>query len=114
MHLYLGHNLRALEKKVQHPGLAKKLGWKAVLKDEAVKVFDVPFDQVEKANFPWYYLGRGAHLVIRGERFRFSFVRPQNTKLDPNSAGAVLGGGLEFFKKGDTTKAWKAALSTKM
>jgi hypothetical protein len=114
MPLYLGHNLRVLEKKVQHPGLAKKLGWGALIKDEAVQVLDVPFDQVEQATFPWYQLGRGVQLVIRGEKFRFLFTRPSNTTLQTDSAADLLGDVGEFFEKGDVAKAWKAALSTKM
>jgi pyruvate/2-oxoglutarate dehydrogenase complex dihydrolipoamide acyltransferase (E2) component len=110
----LGRHLRELEKKVHHPGLAKKLSLRAVLKgdDEPVKVFDVPFDQVEKATIPWYYVNRGVILAIRGEPYRFSFTRPANTVAPTNKAR--LKGLGEFFEKGDIGKAWKAALSTKI
>jgi pyruvate/2-oxoglutarate dehydrogenase complex dihydrolipoamide acyltransferase (E2) component len=110
----LGRHLRELEKKVHHPGLAKKLSLRAVLKgdDEPVKVFDVPFDQVERATIPWYYVNRGVILGIRGETYRFSFTRPANTVAPTNKAR--LKGLVEDFQKGDIGKAWKAALSTKI
>ena len=108
--LYLAHELRALEKKVQHPGLAKKLSWTAIMKDEdplsePVKVFDVPFDQVEEATFPWYYLDRGVKLVIRGELFRFSFARPSNTKMPTDKA--QLEGIVDLFQAGAPGKPGK-------
>jgi hypothetical protein len=90
--------LRRLEDKVGRPGLADEL-------DDGARIIllDVPLDEVGRVSFPWYYFGGGMRLGVDGVRFRFSFVRPQNTHEVP--------GIMAVPATRATGRSWQAALA---
>lgn len=102
--------LRSLEKKAKKPGLADQLD-----DYENAVVFDAPLSEILDVRFPWYYFNGGANLVIGGEKFRFSFLQPQNTKwpedredsLDPFE---IMDSIKEIHNGRQAGKAWRGIL----
>ncbi len=107
---FLGRQLRSLEQKAQRPGLAEALSFRAAVGgDEAVRVFDVPLEEVGEVTLPWYYFGYGTIFAVRDARFRFSFIKPQNAKApgSPEYIGGAIG---DLYQGRGAGRAWKAAL----
>jgi hypothetical protein len=72
---------------------------------EEGRVFDASLSEVTDVTFPWYYFGGGAKLTVGGERYRLSFLKPQNTQLTEYAATGDIPSGRR------TGKAWKQALA---
>jgi hypothetical protein len=89
--------LRRLEEQVGRPGLADELG-----DGDRLTLLDVPVEEVRRVTFPWYYFGAGMKLSAGGVRYRFSFVKPQNTQDEPGIT-AIPGSRA-------TGRTWRAAL----
>ena len=49
--------------------------------------WDVPLAEVTDVRVPWYYVLGGIKLTVRGERLRFSFVKPNNELSDGPGIG---------------------------
>lgn len=64
--------------------------------------FDVPLSEVRDVEFPWYYFGGGVKFSIGADRYRLSFVRPEN-----------LGGHSSIFEGRQAGKDWKSVLATR-
>jgi hypothetical protein len=92
-----GGQLGRLEERSGRPGLADELGDGA-----RVTLLDVPVEKVGGVTFPWYYFGAGMKLAVGGVRYRFSFIKPQNTQDEPGIM-AVPGSRA-------TGRTWRAAL----
>ena len=90
--------LRALERAASKPGFAHKID-----SGERSELFSAPFAEVSDVLFPWYYFGCGMKLVVRGIRYRFSFVQPQNSPELPEM-GVSLADGRNVGRR------WKSAL----
>ena len=103
--------LRTLERVAARPGLARRLD-----ADETALVFDLPLGEVRDVSFPWYYFSGGVTLTARGVRYRFSFIRPNDTLAPANAEHATEGtrpGGRapsEMSRARRNGRAWKAAL----
>jgi len=81
--------LRRLERNTSTPGLADCLQ-----RGEACRLFELPKGEIQDASFPWFYFSAGMHLRIDGRRYRFSFIRPNNSQLpvvNRSDAGVALG-----------------------
>ncbi|MFI2429786.1 hypothetical protein ACH5A7_37935 [Streptomyces sp. NPDC018955] len=66
-------------------------------------VFDVPLSEVTGVRFPWYEFGGGMRIHLGSHRFRFSFVQPSNTAVEPHAPGMGRGRA--------ACRHWKDALS---
>jgi hypothetical protein len=80
-------------------------------------VFDVPVAEVSEATAPWYYFGGGIKLRVRAERYRFSFVRPNDDlavydDLEPIGVEDAPGlfAGSDIARGRRACRAWQAAL----
>jgi len=92
-----GGQLDRLAERSGRPGLADELG-----DGRRVMLLDVPVDEVGGVTFPWYNFGAGMKLAVGGARYRFSFIKPQNTQDEPGITG-VPGSRA-------TGRTWRAAL----
>jgi hypothetical protein len=95
---FLRFSMLRLERSAKRPGLAR-----ALLSYENAVVFDVPVSEIEEMKAPLHRSGIDLH--IGGNRYRFSFVRPQNTSDD-----------LELVNLPDameTTRSWAEALGSR-
>jgi hypothetical protein len=72
----LRFSVHRLERSAKRPTLAR-----ALLSNEDAVVFDVPVSEIEAMKMPWHR--SGINLYIGGNRYRFSFARPQNTSYTP-------------------------------
>ena len=95
---FLRFSVRRLEKSAKRPGLAR-----ALLSYENAVVFDVPVSEIEEMKVPFHH--SGINLYIGGNRYRFSFARPQNTSVRPE-----LGGLPDAM---EVTKSWREALGSR-
>jgi hypothetical protein len=73
---FLRLSVHRLERSANRPGLAR-----ALLSNEDAVVFDVSVSEIEAMKMPWHRSGINLH--IGGNRYRFSFARPQNTSYTP-------------------------------
>ncbi len=77
--------------------------------DQPVPAFSVQVAEVSDVKFPAYQFSGGCTFVAEGQKYRISFVQPQNTKLptyyDQFTGAASIGTGRK------AGKAWKKTLS---
>ena len=74
-----------------------------------VEVFSVPVGEIEDVKFPKAQMSGGCNFVVAGEKYKISFLQPQNTRL-PGAYGAVQGASsIPAGRK--SGKAWKAILT---
>lgn len=74
-------------------------------------VFDVPLAEVTDAHVPWYYVGGGMKLTVAGERYRLSFVAPNDAGPVPSSLLPPGVDGVPGIGEGRAAgTAWKRAL----
>jgi len=81
--------LKRLEAHADYPGLGERLR-----RGEASRLFDLPVSEVGPMSFPWFYFSAGMHLRIDGRKYRFSFIRPNNSQLpvvNRRDAGVAVG-----------------------
>lgn len=103
--------LRALERRADRPGLARRLE-----ADDPTLVFDLPLGEVRDVSFPWYYFSGGVKLTAGGVRYRFSFARPANTRAPADRehafemARTVGRAASEIAGARRSGEAWKAVL----
>ncbi len=95
---FLRFSVHRLERSAKRPGLAR-----ALLSNEDAVVFDLPVSEIEAMKMPWHR--SGINLYIGGNRYRFSFARPQNTSYTPE-IGSVP-------DAMETTRSWIEALGTR-
>lgn len=77
--------------------------------DELRTTFSVPLDQVQDVNWPKLQMSGGCNFVVNGEKYRLSFLKPQNTRPLAATAGAAAG--LASISGGRKSgKAWRAVL----
>jgi hypothetical protein len=93
--------LAELERRTGRTGLARALD-----AGQEVTLFDVPLQAVSGAVFPWYYFGGGMKLAIGEAGFRFSFLRPQNTRVE-------VPGVFDIPVGRASGKAWKAVFAAR-
>lgn len=49
--------------------------------NKPAELFCVELSKIEKVNFPFIYFSAGAHITINNERYRLSFIEPNNTQM---------------------------------
>lgn len=77
--------------------------------DSPQEVFVVPVNEIQDVKFPVSQMSGGCNFVVAGEKYRLSFVQPQNTQL-PGAYGAIKGvGSIRSARKAG--KTWKSILS---
>ena len=73
---YWDGGLRKIEKKAN----AKDF-FDLLKRDQPVQLFSIDLNEIKKITFPFIYFSTGTHLTFRNERFRLSFIEPNNTKM---------------------------------
>lgn len=63
------------------------------------KIFNVPLTEIKDIVFPWYYFSGGVKFRIGAEKYRLSFVEPNNSPGYPDISGGRR-----------TGKTWKSIL----
>ncbi|MDZ8118534.1 hypothetical protein [Pontiella agarivorans] len=85
-----------------------------------IEYFSIPLDAIRRFHIPWYSFGAGGGLETDRKRYRFSFVKPQNT-VEPTyfSEGLMQwrgGAGQEevnILEGRASGKIWKALLNSR-
>lgn len=72
------------------PGVLLAVDGMVAFVDDTGTVFEAPRDQIE-VSWPRLQMSGGAHFVIRGERYRMAFVRPNGAVDTSRSTVANLG-----------------------
>jgi len=78
--------------------------------DEPVPSFAVQTAEISDVKFPAYQFSGGCSFVVNDQKYRISFLQPQNTKM-PNYY-SQLSGVSEIGTGRKAGKAWKKILST--
>jgi hypothetical protein len=69
--------------------------------DKPAQLFEVELSEIQKVTFPAIYFSAGAHVTIRNEKYRLSFIQPNNTTISGvgrNDYGARFKGKVEIAK----------------
>jgi len=100
------------------PALLELVEGRLALTIEEAREFEVALEEITEVKFPWHYFGGGAHLTVRGQVYRLSFVKPNNAAehLSDRLSGeeGLLSAGHKIAAIGEgraAGQAWKAALS---
>jgi len=75
--------------------------------DNLETAFRVPITEVGDVNFPKLQMSGGCSLHVNGEKYRLSFLRPQNTRIP---IGGAIGGVASISGGRKAGKAWKEVL----
>lgn len=71
--------------------------------------FETEIANVANVKFPAVQMSGGCSFVVDGEKYRISFLQPQNTRM-PHAGGAIAGvASISGGRKAG--KAWKALLT---
>jgi hypothetical protein len=75
-------------------GLLRLKGGRLTLVGENDTAFDVPVNEVTDVTFPWFYFSGGMKLTAAGEKYRLSFVKPnnQNSYVAGQAANEIVPG----------------------
>lgn len=86
------------------------------------RLFHVPLTELTDLKFPWYYFGGGVKFTVGAERYRLSFVRPNDaddvperllSRRQDRKGGALLAAGLLDIGEGRRAgRAWKSVLTS--
>ncbi|MFK7917948.1 MAG: hypothetical protein AB8G14_07715 [Ilumatobacter sp.] len=77
--------------------------------DDLRSVFSVPLESIADVNWPKLQMSGGCNFVVNGEKYRLSFLKPQNSRPLAATAGAAAG--LASISGGRKAgKAWRAIL----
>lgn len=87
-------------------------------KNKPAQLFSIELNKIEKVTFPWIYFSAGAHITFNKQRYRLSFIEPNNTQLpvfDKGRYNAVLKRNIEIIQDISHArkigKKWKALLT---
>jgi hypothetical protein len=75
-------------------GLLRLSGGRLTLIGQNGTAFDVPVGEVSDVTFPWFYFSGGMKLTAAGEKYRLSFVKPnnQNSYVAGQAANEIVPG----------------------
>ena len=73
---YWDGGLRKIEEKAN----AKDL-FDLLKRNQPAQLFSIDLSEIQKITFPFIYFSAGTHITFRNERFRLSFIEPNNTKM---------------------------------
>lgn len=102
--------------------IEKKSGTKnffSLLKDDKpAQLFSVELSEIQKTTFPLIYFSAGAHITFNNEKYRLSFIEPNNTKMpifNKNQYDAVIKRSVEIIQdighSRKVGKKWKVLLT---
>lgn len=99
------------------PALLELVEGRLALTTEEAQEFEVALEEVTEVKFPWHYFGGGAHLTVRGQVYRLSFVKPNNAtehlsdRLSGKEGLFSAGRKIRVIGEGRAAgQAWKAVL----
>lgn len=107
------------------PGILELADGRLGFTTEEGRAFDVPLSEVNNVNFPWYYFGGGVKFNIAADKYRLSFVRPNDASDIPGrllahtelgAPAGLLTAGRKVLDIGEgrrAGKAWKTVLMTR-
>lgn len=79
--------------------------------DRLREVFAVPLAAIEQVNWPKLQMSAGCSFVVSGEKYRISFLQPQNTRPFAASAYSAMEGVASISGGREAGKAWRALLA---
>ncbi len=68
--------LKKLEKKSGAENFSSLLN-----QGKSAQLFSVELSEIQKITFPLLYFSAGAHITFNNEKYRLSFIQPNNTKM---------------------------------
>lgn len=80
--------------------------------DKVRPVFTVPVASISEVKWPKLQMSGGCSFEVNGEKFRISFLRPQNTRAFSTAAPSAIAGVASISGGRSAGKAWKAALAS--
>ena len=98
-------HVRKLEKRTGLGGLADSL-WKH---DALAELFDVPLAAVGEVSSPWHQLGCGMTLTAAGQRYRFTFIRPEHARPSGDPSDLVAPSAIPQARR--TAQLWRTLLA---
>lgn len=85
--------------------------------NKPAQLFSVKLNKIQKITFPFIYFSAGAHITCYNEKYRLSFIEPNNTQLpifDRSKYNAVLKRNVEIIQDISQArivgKKWKSLL----
>ena len=105
------------------PGILELADGELVYTTVEGRVFDTHLSEVTDVLFPWYYFGGGVKLSVGAERYRLSFVRPNDAsdihgrleaRGEDGGPAALLTAGRKVLDIGEgrrAGRAWKRVLT---
>ncbi len=110
---YWDGGLRRIEKKANAENFFDLLK-----RDQPAQLFSIDLSEIQKITFPFIYFSTGTHITFRNERYRLSFIEPNNTKMpviDRSRYDRVINATVEIaqdIKHSRTIgKRWRALLT---
>jgi hypothetical protein len=96
------------------PGILELTDGHLELIQEAGAVFRVPLSEVNNISFPWYYFNGGVKFTIGSEKYRISFIQPNDAFPLPPHLMERTQFGSGFCQAQQAGKAWKSVLAARM
>ena len=88
--------------------------------DKPAQLFNVELSEIQKTTFPLIYFSAGAHITFNNEKYRLSFIEPNNTKMpifNRSQYDAVIKRSVEIIQdighSRKVGKKWKSLLTEK-
>lgn len=79
--------------------------------DQVRPVFTVPVASISEVKWPKLQMSGGCSFEVNGEKYRISFLKPQNARPVATSAFSAVAGVASISGGRSAGKAWKAALA---
>lgn len=94
--------------------LEKKSGAKnfhSLLKeDKPAQLFCIELSEIQKITFPLLYFSAGTHITFNNEKYRLSFIQPNNTKINVQDKSVEVIQDIRHSRK--VGKQWKILLTS--
>jgi hypothetical protein len=110
---YWESGLKKIEKKAEAENFCTLLK-----RNKTAQLFNIDVDEIQKITYPFIYFSCGAHLFFRNQKYRLSFIEPNNTKLpvmNKTQYGKVLKRNIEIITDISHArrvgKKWKSLLA---
>lgn len=76
--------------------------------DKPAQLFSVELREIQKVTFPLLFLSAGVHITINNEKYRLSFIQPNNTKMPSHDKSIEVIQDISHSRK--VGKKWKSLL----
>jgi len=70
-------------------------------RNKTAQLFNIDVNEIQKITHPFIYFSCGAHLFFRNQKYRLSFIEPNNTKLpamNKTQYGKILKRNIEIIE----------------